>query len=121
MKHIKKINEYSNGQNIVITLPKKILWKQYEKELQDVKSGDKVLNFKVSNFPKNTKVGNKCYLVHDSSVVGWMNIVGFEEKEFKCETTGKKWKGKFIQRSGTFHKIDPIKMKGFQGFRYYSS
>ena len=26
--------------------------------------------------------------------------------------------GKFIQRSGEFFKIEPIPMKGFQGFRY---
>ena len=47
-----------------------------------------------------------------------MKIVGFEEKEFICQTTGKKWKGKFIQRSGPFNEIDPIPMKSFRGFKY---
>lgn len=28
-------------------------------------------------------------------------------------------KGKFIERSGPFHNIVPIYMKGFQGFRYF--
>jgi hypothetical protein len=41
------------------------------------------------------------------------------EKNFDCTTTGKAWKGKFIERSGPFHKIEPIQMKGFQGFRYF--
>lgn len=44
---------------------------------------------------------------------------GMSEKEFKCTTTGNVWKGKFIERSGKFYEIEPILMKGFQGFRYY--
>ena len=43
-----------------------------------------------------------------------------EEKKFICSTTGRKYKGKFIKRSGPFHKITPIKTKGFQGFRYFN-
>lgn len=105
------------GRDIVITIPKSISWKDYEKELAAVKDGSMVLNFKTANFP-NTKVGNKCYIVHDGEIKGWMKIVGMDEKEFTCETTGKTWKGKFIQRSGPFHYIPPIEMKGFQGFRY---
>ncbi len=43
-----------------------------------------------------------------------------DEKSFDCTTTGKHWEGKFIQRTGVFHKIDPIPIKGFQGFKYYN-
>jgi hypothetical protein len=49
-----------------------------------------------------------------------MKIVGMEEKEFTCSTTGNKLKGKFIMRSGKFNKIEPIQMKGFQGFKYFN-
>ena len=104
--------------NIVVTVPKSIKWEDYEKELDAVKDYKQVMNFKVSNFPKVEK-GSKCYIVHNGEVKGWMEIVGTSEKEFDCSTTGKKWKGKFIERSGPFHKIDPIPMKGFQGFRYF--
>lgn len=104
--------------DIVITLPAKISWKEYEKELAAVKDGSKVLNFKVPYFPKDTEIGRKCYLVHKGHIVGWMKIVGMVEKDFTCEITGKKWTGKFIQRSGPFFKCSPIPMKGFQGFRY---
>lgn len=92
---------------------------EYEKELKAVEDGTSVLNFKVPFFPKNSKVGNKCYMVYKGAIIGWMNIVGFSEQEFACDVTGKKWKGKFIQRSGKFNSIDPIPYKGFQGFRYY--
>lgn len=120
-KEVRKVvvNEIiKSGSDIVITIPKKIKWSDYEKELEKVRDGSQVINFKVRHFPK-VNVGNKCYLVHDGYVRGWMEIVGLKEQEFTCTTTGKLWKGKFIQRSGSFNKIDKVPMKGFQGFRYY--
>jgi len=106
-----------SARDIIITLPKSISWSDYEKELAEVEKGG-VINFKVSNFP-NTKVGCKCYLCYDGFIRGYMIICGMNEKEFTCTTTGKNWKGKFIERSGKFYQIEPIPMKGFQGFRYY--
>lgn len=103
--------------DIIITLPKSIKWEDYEKELETVKNWSEVMNFKVNNFPKTSK-GCKCYLIHNGVIKGWMEIVGLTEKEFYCSTTGKEWKGKFIERSGPFNYIEPIPMKGFQGFRY---
>lgn len=114
-----KLRESLNiKKDIIITLPKSVKWVEYEKELDKVKGGEEIINFKVNNFPK-INVGCKCYLVHDGFIRGWMEVVGLSEKEFTCSTTGKKWVGKFIERSGPFHNIDPILMKGFQGFRYY--
>lgn len=106
------------GKDIIITLPADINWNQYQQELNKVKDYKNVMNFKVTNFPKESKIGNKCYLNYKGFIIGWMKIVGFEEKEFKCSTTGKLWQGKFIQRSGPLNRIDPIPMKGFRGFRY---
>lgn len=108
------------SKDIIITLPSKIKWEEYQKELDSVKDGNAVLNFKVSYFPKETDVGCKCYLLHCVYIIGWMKIVGLEENDFTCEVTGRVWKGKFIQRSGDFHQITPIPMKGFQGFRYFN-
>lgn len=106
---------------IVITLPATEQWEMYEKEIESVKDYSQVMNFKVPFFPKGVGIGDRCYVVHDGVVKGWMEIVGMEEKEFTCTTTGKKWIGKFIMRSGPFHKLDrEIRMKGFQGFRYFS-
>ncbi len=107
--------------DIVITIPSSIEWDEYKKELDSVIDGKNVLNFKVSNFPKMCKVGDKCYLNYKGYVKGWMTIVGFSDKNFICNTTGKDWSGKFIERSGPFHEIKPIPMKGFQGFRYFKS
>ena len=112
-----KLRENFEDKDIVITIPKIINWSDYEKELKAVEDYSQVINFKVNNFPK-TKIGSKCYIVYNGNIIGWMEIVGMSEKEFNCSTTGKKWVGKFIERSGPFNKIKPTPMKGFQGFRY---
>ena len=104
--------------DIIITIPKNIKWEDYEKELEKVKDGSEVINYKVNNLPK-INIGDKCYIVYNGFIKGYMFIVGFGKKEFICSTTGTKWQGNFIERSGKFYKIKQIPMKGFQGFRYY--
>jgi hypothetical protein len=106
-----------SARDIIITIPKSIEWSEYQKELAEAERGG-ILNFKVSQFP-NTAKGRKCYLVYDGNILGYMIISGMSEKEFTCTTTGKAWKGKFIERSGKFFPITPIPMRGFQGFRYF--
>lgn len=119
MDKIRKIvREEIEKRDIVVTLPKSVSWGDYSKELDKVKDGKEVMNFKVRSFPK-TGVGKRCYIVHNGFVRGWMEIVGMSKEDFICSTTGKRWSGKFIQRSGPFHEIEPIPMKGFQGFRYF--
>lgn len=113
---------------IIITLPSNIEWTEYAKELDAARAGS-VLNFKVSNFPNLVGIGDRCYLTWRGYVRGYMTITGFSEKEFECETTGRPWRGKFIERSGNFtylcnpyadeSTIDPkLKYKGFQNYRY---
>lgn len=117
MKHLPI--EDSQKRNIIITIPSTTKWEDYQKELDLVKHGSYVMNFKVSQYPKQTDVGQKCYICYKGNIIGYMFIIGFEEKTFECHTTGKPYTGKFIQRSGEFYKIEPIPMKGFQGFRYF--
>lgn len=108
---------YSN-RDIMITIPKDIKWEQYQKELDKAKQGE-ILNYKVNHFPQTAK-GNKCYIVYNGNIIGYMIICGLSTKKFKCSTTGREWSGKFIERSGDFYEIEPIPMKGFQGFRYFN-
>lgn len=111
---------FKNEKSLIITLPSTTKWSDYEKELRKVANYQNVLNFKVHNFPKGIHKGDKCYIVHNGLVKGWMEIVGFSEQPFICTTTKKKWDGKFIQRSGPFHYLqEKIPYKGFQGFRYF--
>lgn len=104
--------------SIIITLPKKIKWEEYIHELDQAEKGA-IMNFKVNNFPSVVK-GDKCYLIHNGYIKGYMLIHGLSEKDFTCTTTGNKWSGKFIERTGKFYYLDnPIPMTGFQGFRYF--
>lgn len=105
--------------DIVITLPASIEWEDYQKELDAVAGGRGVLRFKVSNFP--TEPIKNCYLVWRGYVRGYMWVSGYLTGRFTCETTGKEWNGKFIERCGPFHKLKkPIEMRGFQGWRYWT-
>ncbi len=105
---------------IIITVPKTTSWEDYLKEIEKVKDGKEEMNFKVSNLPKNISVGDRCYIVYNGLIKGWMTISSLGEKEFICSTTGKKWKGKFISRSGEFHPLnEEITYQGFQGYRYF--
>lgn len=106
----------SSSMDILITVPKTVDWRVYEQELAIAAEGGTV-SFKVANFPK-CEAGDRCYVVHDGLVKGWMSISALRHNDFKCEVTSQHWLGKFVERSGAFHKVEPVAHKGFQGFRY---
>lgn len=105
----------------VITIPKTVDWSTYQRELVLVEDGTSVMNYKTRYIPKDMKVGDRCYLCYKNKIRGWMEIVGIVEKRqpWKCSTTGAIWPaGKYIQRSGEFHPINPQpEMRGFRGIR----
>lgn len=106
--------------SIIVTIPKSIKWKDYERELDAVKNWKCVMNFKVPFLPHDIKDIDRCYLAYDGRVVGWMKVVGASSAPFRCTTTGEEWSGNFIQRSGPFHPVDKdIPYRGFRGFRYF--
>lgn len=108
--------------DIVVTIPKSIKWADYQRELQAAEEGA-ILHFKVGAFPK-AEIGERCYIVYNGRIWGFHNICGFAEHEFTCETTGKRWAGKFIERTGRFYNTEYPRgiggVKGFRGFRYYA-
>lgn len=105
----------------VVTVPKTVKWIEYQRELLAVVANGAVLNFRVHGFPKDMRKGDRCYVVHDGQVRGWMRITDLTQHSgFTCTTTGREWPaGKYIQRSGEFHPIDGPKLKGFRGVRRY--
>ena len=109
--------------NWVITIPKSTPWETYQKELATVADGSSVMNYRTRYFPKEMKVGDRCYLVWDGRVRGWMKIVGMVDAvdPWRCTTTGITWSpGKYIQRSGEFHEVDGPEMTGFRGVRKFN-
>lgn len=108
--------------NWVITIPKTVKWEEYERELQSVADGDLALNYRTRYFPKEMKVGDRCYVVWNGRVRGWMTVVGMVEHPapWVCQTTGNIWAaGKYIQRSGEWHPVNGPAMAGFRGIRKF--
>jgi hypothetical protein len=104
--------------DIVVTLPQSEDWSSYERELAAVRDGSSEMHFKVPNLP-DVSVGDRCYVVHRGHVKGWMAVTGTRAGGFNCSTTGRRWGGNFVSRSGEFTAVKPpVPMKGFQGFRY---
>ena len=112
----------SLNQSWVLTVPKTMDWDEYQRELGAVADGSMTLNYRVRYFPKGMASGDRCYVVHDGRVRGWMKIVGMEDypQDWTCTTTGRVWPaGKYLQRSGPFHPVDGPAMTGFRGVRSF--
>ena len=109
-------------QDWVVTVPKTITWEDYQTELDRASDplSINVLNYRVAYKPK-VKIDDRLFVVWNGHVRGWMHVCGIENHKegFTCKVTGKYWKpGWYIQRTGTFHKLNPEPvMKGFQGMR----
>jgi hypothetical protein len=116
-----KITEIETPSNIVITIPATISWDDYEKEIATVADRSQVMRFKVARLPTRNVIGGRCYLCYHGHIIGWMEIVGTHSGDFICSTTGQRWSGDFIERSGAFNRLTtPIPHKGFQGWRYWN-
>lgn len=122
-----KISEYikesESEKVIVITVPKTVDWKDYMREISKVEDWKEQMNYKLPTLPvgvKNKTI-DRCYVVHDGKVRGWMKITGCQNisKGFICTTTEKNWgPGNYLFRSGPFHPVDKdILMKGFMGYK----
>lgn len=108
--------------NWIITLPKTIPWETYQRELEIVRDGSQVMNYKLPYCPKEMKIGDCCYVTWNGRVRGWMKIVGIGEREgFTCTTTGTHYPpGWYMQRSGEFHVVDGPDYPGFRGIRKFA-
>ena len=79
--------------NWLITIPKTIPWTEYQKELASVADGSSVMNYRTRYFPKEMKIGDRCYILWDGKIRGWMLIVGLVEKDKIWETS---WTRRFL-------------------------
>ncbi len=81
---VTKIQEFSNS-DILITIPKSIKWENYTKELINAENGD-IMNFKVPFLPKSSIIGNKCYVVYNGFIRGYMIISGVIPSDIAANT-----------------------------------
>jgi len=106
----------------VVTLPQKVEWSDYERELEAVRDRSGVLNYRLMLLPLRVNAGDRCFIIWRGRVRGWMEISGVARwpEGFTCQTTGLFWPpGHYLQRSGPFHPVDGPEMRGFRGIRRF--
>ena len=106
----------------VVTIPKKIPWTDYLDEVADAHVRGLALNYHVHRAPPDLRPGDRCYLVWNGYLRGWMRVSGINRlaEDWKCESTGKIWPaGTYIAREPVLHRLmgTPVPMKGFRGIR----
>jgi hypothetical protein len=105
----------------IITIPKiRTTWEQYERELEAVADRSQVMNYRIGYRPREMEPGDRCFVVHDGRVRGWMEICGVLRKteDWRCSTTGVTWPaGWYMQRTGTFHHLPADVQEFYPGFR----
>ena len=110
--------------DIIITIPKTTSWEDYKKEIQACETSEETMMcYKVHNTPRNTKVGDWCYVVYCGRIMGWMSICYIGYLSHRHCTTTKRLMGDCycICRSGKFHYLEEnIPMKSFRGWRYFN-
>ena len=106
----------------IITVPKTTEWNDYQKEIDLVEDFSHIMNYRVPHFPKDMKVGDRCFVLWNGKVRGWMEICDLQETgSWECASTGKQWPaGKYIVRSGPFYIVDGPDMSGFRGIRKFN-
>lgn len=110
--------------DIIITIPKTTSWEDYKKEIRACEtSEDTMMCYKVHNIPRNTVVGDRCYVVYCDKIIGWMNIcyMGWISRQHCTTTQRLMGDGYCICRSGRFHYLEEsIPMKSFRGWKYFN-
>lgn len=81
MDIIKKISELEDiDRDIIISLPKDRRWSEYINYFIKLKTNTQTLDVVVGSVPKTT-TGNKCYIVYDGFLRGYMIINKLTESE----------------------------------------
>jgi hypothetical protein len=107
--------------DIIVTIPKTMLAQVEEEEKQAEAArlrGEEVYYFwKLGRMPKDLNVKDRCYFVWNGAIRAYHVVVGIA-KDMTCQTTGAYYPGLSVVLDPVIHEVDPIPMKGFQGYRY---
>ncbi|GAC1533808.1 MAG: hypothetical protein NVS3B1_28240 [Marmoricola sp.] len=102
--------------DIVVTWPQVKPLADYLAELDRALREDLLINYRVAFLPSAPL--RRCYMVYAGQVRGWCMIV---ESKLRGEGEVDGWPaGKYIVRSPWWHPVEPVPMRGFQGWRYFN-
>jgi hypothetical protein len=106
--------------DIAVTWPKTRPLGSYYAELENARRDRLDINFRIPMCPRQRP--ERCYMVYDGQVRCWTaikDILWRGTLTVRDPITGNFWPpGYYIVRSPRYHEIQPVPMKGFQGFRY---
>jgi hypothetical protein len=106
--------------HLVLTWPRSRPLESYLAELREAEARDLVINYRVASRPR-VEAGGRCYMAHGGALRGWSEILGIEERgrhEVRDPAGGYWPPGIYVVRSPRWHAIEPVPMRGFQGYRY---
>lgn len=109
MDILEKIHNY-NHRDIIISLPHDKSWLDYLTYFMELKTRSENLEIIISDVPMS-EPGNKCYVVFDGFIEGWMVINKIKETPFNeiC-----------LELFPLFnHMSDKIPMHEIEGYKYY--
>jgi hypothetical protein len=109
--------------DIVVTIPKSE-YQNDENETTDYLDNPDIVQFwNFSRIPKKLQVGDRVYFVKNNRIESSMKVIDIvTNSSTKCETTGRTWAGKCQLFLDDLREENiPIQIKGFQGFRYFST
>lgn len=108
---------------IVVTTPKSQMENAAEEAQRCIQCGGGFYHRYFGKKPKGLKERSRMFYVEDGYVRGFGTIFAMVDSgPLRCEITGKEWGAGWyaLMPAQTWRWIEPIKCKGFQGFRYFS-
>ena len=79
MDILKSISD-SEFRDIVISLPRDKSWLEYLGHFMELKASGSYVEILLQSLPK-VQTGNKCYIIYDGHLKGWMEISKIRESE----------------------------------------
>ena len=106
--------------DIVVTTPKSEMLNAAAEAAQCLRDEGGYYFRAFQRLPTNVQSGCRVYYVENGAVRGFALVERIEAGRFKCETTGRCWSGwNLLMRADSWKWIEPIPMRGFQGWRYW--
>ena len=107
--------------DIAVTTPKSEMRSAAEEAQMCLRNGGGYYYRTMSRLPKDLDIGDKVFYVEDGFVRGFAVVYDIDYGEFTCSATGKQRSGnQIIMSADSWKWIQPIPMKGFQGWRHFS-
>jgi hypothetical protein len=113
--------------DIIVTTPKGEIDNAAKEAADCIAAGGGVYfrRFHTQGHPSGLEAGSRIYCVEDGWIRGFAVVqnVLYADGTVRCETTGRNWPPGFyaFMRADSWKWIRPIRMKGFQGFRYVAN